>query len=161
MNGSLFSDVDDFESISSEESSLLGVVKTGQLSFFLFVCFFKSYWSFTEVRIETLWSRQIVFYAYFNKILETIEWKQTDLQHRKFTLHVCSTKIQIRLRFHALWRESSLGADWIAKDAKFLLAANEDGSDCTDAQANLSLHWAHIQKVCFMPRHSKNGGKGI
>ena len=35
-------------------------------------------------------------------------------------------KIQIRLRECAVWSESSLGAFWIAKDAKFLRADNED-----------------------------------
>ena len=48
-------------------------------------------------------------------------------------------KIQISLRIRAVWSESSLGAIWIAKDAKFLHADNEDWFNCADAQANLSL----------------------
>ena len=39
-------------------------------------------------------------------------------------------KIQISLRVRAVWSESSLGAFWITKDAKFLHAGNE-GSDQT------------------------------
>ena len=40
--------------------------------------------------------------------------------------HVRPTNIQIRLRIRAVWSESSLGAFWIAKVAKFLQADNED-----------------------------------
>ena len=35
-------------------------------------------------------------------------------------------KIKISLRFRTAWSESSLSASWIAKDAKFLHADNED-----------------------------------
>ena len=34
--------------------------------------------------------------------------------------------IQISLRIRIAWSESSLGAPWLAKDAKFLHANNED-----------------------------------
>ena len=40
--------------------------------------------------------------------------------------HVRPAKIQISLRVRAGWSESSQGAFWIAKDAKFLHADNED-----------------------------------
>ena len=40
--------------------------------------------------------------------------------------HLCSTKIQISLRIHAIWSESSLGTFWIANDAKFLHADNKE-----------------------------------
>ena len=40
--------------------------------------------------------------------------------------HVRPAKIQISLRIRAVWSESSPGAFWIAKDAKFLHADNED-----------------------------------
>ena len=36
--------------------------------------------------------------------------------------HVRPVKIQIRLRIRAVWSETSLGAFWIANDAKFLHA---------------------------------------
>ena len=36
------------------------------------------------------------------------------------------TRIQISLHICAVWLESSLGAFWIARDAKFLHAENED-----------------------------------
>ena len=51
--------------------------------------------------------------------------------------HVRPAKIQISLRIRAVWSESSLGAFWIVKDAKFLHAAQADWLDCSDAQADL------------------------
>ena len=36
--------------------------------------------------------------------------------------HMRPAKIQISLHIRAVWSESSLGAFWIAKDAKFLYA---------------------------------------
>ena len=57
--------------------------------------------------------------------------------------------IQISLRIRAVWSESSLDAYWIAKDARFLHADNEDWSDCADAQADLSLHWTHMSEGTF------------
>ena len=53
-------------------------------------------------------------------------------------------KIQISLRICAVWSESSLGVFLIAEDAKFLHDDNEDWSDCSDAQADLSLRSAKI-----------------
>ena len=53
-------------------------------------------------------------------------------------------KIQISLRIRAVWSESSLGAFWIAKDAKFLPADNEDSD-----QSDLSLRWARMSKGTF------------
>ena len=40
--------------------------------------------------------------------------------------------------------ESSLCAQWVAKDPSFLHADSEDWSDWADAQADLNLHWAHV-----------------
>ena len=52
-------------------------------------------------------------------------------------------QIQIRLCIRATWSESSLGAFWIAKDAKFLHVENEDSeSDGADTHADLGLRWA-------------------
>ena len=39
---------------------------------------------------------------------------------------MCPAKFQISLRIHAVCSESSLGAFWIVKDAKFIHAHNED-----------------------------------
>ena len=42
-----------------------------------------------------------------------------------------------------------LDSQGIAKDAKFLHADNGDRSDCADAQADLSLRWAHVSEGMF------------
>ena len=58
-----------------------------------------------------------------------------------------SAKIQISLRISAGWSESSLGAFWIAKVS--LCGQRRLWSDCVDAQADLSLRWAHFVEGTF------------
>ena len=58
-------------------------------------------------------------------------------------------KTQISLDIRQIWSESSLCAQWVAKGPSFLLADSEDWSDWADAQADLSLRWAHSHFVCF------------
>ena len=54
-------------------------------------------------------------------------------------------KTQISL---GIWR-SSLCTRWVVKDPRFLHAASEDWSDWADAQADLSLRWAHMSFCWF------------
>ena len=52
---------------------------------------------------------------------------------RKCTFaHVSQAKIQISLRIRAGWSESSLGAFWITKDARFFFLVDNKDSDQTD-----------------------------
>ena len=51
-----------------------------------------------------------------------------------------------------VWSESSLCAQWVAKDPSFLDADSKDWSDWVDAQAGLSLGWAHTHFVGFVVR---------
>ena len=69
-----------------------------------------------------------------------------NLYERNGRNHVRPAKIQIRLRIRAVWSESSLGALWIDKGATFLQAGNGHWSDYADAQADLSLCWAHMSE---------------
>ena len=46
--------------------------------------------------------------------------------------------------------QSSLCAQWVAKDRSFLHEDNEDWSDWADAQAELILRWAHRHYVGFV-----------
>ena len=46
--------------------------------------------------------------------------------------------------------ESSLWTQWVAKDPSFLHADCEDWSGWADAQADLSLHWAHMSFCWFL-----------
>ena len=54
---------------------------------------------------------------------------------------------QISLGILPVWSESSLCAQWVAKDLSFLHADSEDWSDWADAKADLSLRWAHTHFV--------------
>ena len=85
------------------------------------------------------------------QIITSRKWLQYEPQRiNKPTFgRVRQAKIQISLRIHAVWSESSLGVFWIAKDAEFLHADNEDCSDCTNAQVALSVRWAHISAGTF------------
>ena len=84
-----------------------------------------------------------------NRIL--MQWEnQFNRIARKRTLeHVRPAKIQIRLRIRAVWSESSLGAFWIAEDAKFLHADNEGSDQNADAQGESSLRFVHMCKGTF------------
>ena len=60
--------------------------------------------------------------------------------------HVRPAKVGISLCIRTIWSESLLGAFWIAKDAKFLYADNEDWTDCADSQAVESSLGAYIKR---------------
>ena len=70
--------------------------------------------------------------------------------------YVRSAKIPISLRIRALWSDSSLGAFWKAKDARFLHVCNED-SDQT-ARMHM-LIWVFLERICqkvrFLVLHLK------
>ena len=60
----------------------------------------------------------------------------------KITVHPAKT--QLSLGILPVWSESSLCAQWVAKDSSFLHADSEDSSDWVDAQADLSLRRGHM-----------------
>ena len=68
---------------------------------------------------------------------ECADWTESLLGacHIRYTFKTCclsecfktnSLNARIRTCFHAVWSESSMGAFWIAKNAKFLHAPNDD-----------------------------------
>ena len=63
-------------------------------------------------------------------------------------VHPAKTHISLGIR--PVWSESSLCTQWVAKDPSFLHADSEDWSDWVDAQADLSLRWAHSHFVGFV-----------
>ena len=65
-------------------------------------------------------------------------------------MSVHPAKTQIRLGIRPGWSESSLFAQLVVKDPSFLHVDSEDWSDWADAQAVLSLHWAHSHIVSFV-----------
>ena len=65
------------------------------------------------------------------------------------SVHPAKTKISLGIR--PVWSESSLRAQWIAKESMFLHADSEDSNPTgRNAQADLSLHWAHSHFVGFV-----------
>ena len=61
-------------------------------------------------------------------------------------MSVRPAKTQFSLGIRPVWSESSLYAQWVAKDQSFLHA----DSKWAEAQADLSLRWAHSHFVCFV-----------
>ena len=58
-------------------------------------------------------------------------------------------KTEISLRICMLISEPSLCAQWVAKDPMLLQPDSEDWSNWEDAQADLSLYWAHMSFCWF------------
>ena len=66
----------------------------------------------------------------------------------KMTMH--TTKTQISLGIRPVWSESSLCTQWIAKGPSVSPCGQRRlWSDWSDAQADLSLHWAHMAYCWF------------
>ena len=78
--------------------------------------------------------------AYFECHLALFE--QHHDKTNKMTVRPVKTWLSLGIR--PVWSESSLCAQWVAKDPSFLHADRELWSDWADAQADLSLRWAHV-----------------
>ena len=65
-------------------------------------------------------------------------------------MSVRPAKTQISLGIRPVWSESSLCIESVAKGPNFLHADSEDWSNWADAQADLSLRWAHTHFVGFV-----------
>ena len=68
----------------------------------------------------------------------------------KWLVHLAKTLISLCIC--AVWSESSLCAQWVATDPRFLHGDSEDSdlwSDWADAQADLSLRWVHRSFCLF------------
>ena len=62
------------------------------------------------------------------------------------------SETQISLGIRPVCSESSLCTQWVTKGLSFLHADSKDWSDWADAQADLSLRWAHSHFVGFVMR---------
>ena len=62
---------------------------------------------------------------------------------------VCPAKTQISLGIHSVWSESSLSTWRKLGSLATHWAHSEDWSDWADAQADLSLRWAHMPFCWF------------
>ena len=72
-------------------------------------------------------------------------------QHDLTKWHVRPAKTQISLGIRPVWSESSLSA-WRKLGSLATHWAHSEDSDWVDAQADLSLRWAHSHFVCFVMR---------
>ena len=70
-----------------------------------------------------------------------VKWATAWQKPKKRPVH--PVKTQISLGIHPGWSESSLCAEWLAKDPKFLRAYSKDWSEWAHAQVDLSFRWAH------------------
>ena len=77
-------------------------------------------------------------------------WKKEPSHDKTKKINVRTAKTQISLGIRPVWSESSLCAQWVAKDPSFLHADSEDWSDWADAQVDPSLRWAHNHIVGFV-----------
>ena len=80
-----------------------------------------------------------------HEVTEGLSWSGPIKMEHSTRFHVCPEKSQISLRIRAVWSESSLST-WrrfrsLATDSE----PCDDWSDCVDAQADLTLRWAHMQ----------------
>ena len=67
----------------------------------------------------------------------------------KPTKWMCFQQRQINLGICPVWSESFLFTQWIAKDPSFLHADSKDWLNWAEAQAELSLRWAHMPFCWF------------
>ena len=84
-----------------------------------------------------------------NSLILFLVWYRNCNLRKLIYWYVRPTKTQISLRIRAVWLESSLSAwrNYILGYPK--CAQWRFWSDCTNAQTNLNLHWAHISKGTF------------
>ena len=88
-------------------------------------------------------------------IIKLIGWKivavsSFELPHDKTNKMTCAPSFDSDQPGHppSLFRVFAC-AQWVAKDPSFLHADSEDWSDLADAQADLSLRWAHMPFCWF------------
>ena len=102
-----------------------------------------------SILIMQRWLNHILIFYNVCEILE--HDNQREPRHDKTNkVTVRPAKTQISLGIRPVWSESTLYAQWVAKDPRFIHADSEDWSDWADAQADLSLRCAHTHFVGFV-----------
>ena len=80
-----------------------------------------------------------------SKLLDWLKYKLSHLMTKPSKWHVRPVKTQISLGIRPVWSESSLCAQWVAKDLSFLHADSED-SDQTGRMPRLI--WVFAGRTC-------------
>ena len=98
-----------------------------------------------ESIFKTIRSRTKLRYSntYWCLVIRATTWQNQQNDVRP-------AKTQISLGICSVWSVSSLCAQCVAKDPRFLHADSEDWSDWLDAQADLHLRWAPTHFVGFV-----------
>ena len=86
-------------------------------------------------------------------LFQNLFWLLTSASSHKFKIELKLCRLMTKptewlctqWRLRSAWAsdQSLLCTQWVAKDLNFLHADSEDWSDWADAQADLSLRWAH------------------
>ena len=87
-----------------------------------------------------------------NKISFNVAHNISCLMTKPTKWHVCPAKTQISLGIRPIWSESSLSVWRKLGSSSTHWAHSKDWSDWADAQADLSLHWAHSHFVGYVMR---------
>ena len=101
--------------------------------------------------IKSADSQRIVTCEFYNSHDNTFQ-TQCEPRHDKTNkISVRPAKTQISLGIRPVWSESSLCAEWVAKAPELSSCGQRrHWSDWADAQADLSLRWAHSHIVGFV-----------
>ena len=78
------------------------------------------------------------------------EVKNEPLHDKTNKETISPAKTQISLGIQPVWSESSLCAQWVAKDPTFLHADSEDSDQTGRMPRLICLHWAHTHFVGFV-----------
>ena len=112
---------------------------------------------FSDVAVRNTWDHRKRDRIYTESFTARLHWNtvfgRVYQVMKNFFSWACARQNQqnylcTQWRFRSAWTStlsdpSSLCTQWVAKDQSFLHADSEDWSDWADAQADLSLHWAH------------------
>ena len=98
---------------------------------------------------DILWEIMGMHWLFRTTLFSAINGDMSRQVTKPTKWQVHPAKTQIRLGICPVWSESLLGAQWGAKDPSFIQADSKDWSDWADAQADLSLRWAHMPFCWF------------
>ena len=117
-------------------------------------------WNFDNLIFLDIENINFWIYMYVILVGQAFVFEPPHDKTNKITVRPAKT--QIRLGIRPVWSESSLRAQWVAKDLSFLHADSEDWSDWANAQADLSLRWTHSHFAGFVMRRLISfGGWGL
>ena len=132
----------EYKALSEKESTIKGKVVPKAYKFFPFRVHF--FLKERQINFDRMASPESISFR-LNHMVTWNEW-----QCQKCTVgHVRTVKIQISLCNRAGWSESSLGAIWIAKDARFLHTDKVDSDQTAWMRRLIWVRLVHMSKGEF------------